>query len=308
MLDKYVWGNVSRISPEAPIPVVQVNHEENFAGGAANVARNLSKFGIRAGVCGVLGKDTAGDDLCSLLRKEKISTKGLFVESHHKTIVKARIIARQQQVVRVDHEKPIKLKNPQLDRMSKWLEKEVPSYDAVIIEDYGKGTVSQVIFDQIAEIGKKKEKIVTVDPNPRNPLAFHDITAVKPNRSEAFQSAMQEDPGGLEAVEKCGKFLMDRWVTDQLLVTLGEQGMMLFEKGVSTPYHTPTRAKEVYDVSGAGDTGIAFYTAALAAGLKPIEASEIANHAAGIVVAKSGTATVSPEELVESFEEASHLS
>lgn len=307
MLDKFIRGKVSRISQEAPIPVVHVTEEASFAGGAANVARNLARFGIGCGVCGVLGKDAGGQELSSILKGQNISTKGVFVEGRQSTIVKTRIIARQQQVVRVDHEQPIRLSRDQLDRMLKFLSKEIPQYDAIIIEDYGKGTVSQTVFDEIAEICKREEKIVTVDPNPRNPLSFHDVTTVKPNRLEAFQAARREDEGGVDAVREVGKFLMDRWVADQILITLGDQGMLLFEKG-EEPYHLPTRAKEVFDVSGAGDTGIAFYTAALVAKFSPVEAAEVANHAAGVVVGKSGTATLTPDELIESFNEARSVS
>ncbi|MGF1679302.1 MAG: bifunctional heptose 7-phosphate kinase/heptose 1-phosphate adenyltransferase [Candidatus Methylacidiphilales bacterium] len=303
MLDKFVRGTVSRISQEAPIPVVHVTDEHSFAGGSANVARNLSDFGIECGVCGVMGKDEVGQELIGLLKRQNISTKGLFVEGRFSTIVKTRIIARQQQVVRVDYEKPIRLSTSQFDRMARFLAAEIPNYDAVIIEDYGKGTITQAVFDEVAEICKKNDKIITVDPNPRNVLSFHDVTAVKPNRLEAFQAARREDVGGLDAVRDAGFYLLDRWVTDQILITLGEQGMMLFIKGETEPYHTPTRAKEVYDVSGAGDTSIAFYTAALVANFNPAEAAEIANHAAGIVVGKSGTATVSPDELLRSFDE-----
>jgi len=307
MLDKFIRGSVSRISQEAPIPVVHVTEEEKFAGGAANVARNLSDFGMSCGVCGVIGKDLHGQELISLLKRQNISTKGLFIEGHQSTIVKERIIARQQQVVRVDYEKPIKLSNAQMDRVFKFLEREIPKYDAVIVEDYGKGTITQSVFDEIAEICKKQEKIITVDPNPRNLLTFHDVTAVKPNRLEAFLSAHRDDPGGIDAAHEVGEFLMERWVTDHLLITLGDQGMLLFDRKEGS-YHTPTRAMEVYDVSGAGDTVIAIYTAALVANLAPHEAAELANHAAGVVVAKSGTATVSPEELIESFENEGSLS
>lgn len=307
MLDKFVRGNVTRISQEAPIPVVHVTEEASFAGGAANVARNLADFGVSCGVCGVLGKDAAGQELTSLLKSQRISTRGLFIEARQPTILKTRIIARQQQVVRVDHEKHIALSGSQLERMVMFLKREIPNYDAIIIEDYGKGTITQPIFDEIAGIGKQYEKIVTVDPNPRNSLSFHDVTAVKPNRLEAFLAARRDDPGGIDAVREVGEFLMNRWVTQQLLITLGDHGMILFTKG-EEPYHIPTRAKEVYDVSGAGDTGIAFYTAALVANFTPVEAAEVANHAAGIVVGKSGTATVSPDELIESFSNARGVS
>jgi D-glycero-beta-D-manno-heptose-7-phosphate kinase len=307
MLDQFVRGSVDRISPEAPIPVVQVRQEAKFPGGAANVARNLRDFGCEVSLCGVLGKDAAGRDLLELLRGAGIGTQGLFVDSRFSTIVKMRIIARQQQLVRVDYEDPFVLTDRDNQRMVGYLKKSLADFDAVIVEDYGKGTLNQLIFDELAEKAKKLEKVVTVDPNPKNPLAFHDVTAVKPNRGEAFQSARMIDDGTPEALEAVGAYLLDRWYVEHLLVTLGEHGMQLFQRG-KKPYHTPTRAKEVYDVSGAGDTAIGFFTLGLAAGMEGPEAAEIANHAAGVVVRKLGTATLTAEELVQSFEEAGDLS
>ncbi|MEO0453787.1 MAG: D-glycero-beta-D-manno-heptose-7-phosphate kinase [Verrucomicrobiota bacterium] len=302
MLDKFVRGEVNRISPEAPIPVVKVTSEDSYPGGAANVARNISLFGARSGICGVIGKDRAGDELIRLLKKDKIQTTGLFVEPQHPTIVKTRVVARQQQVVRVDYEQPLKLLDEDIARLEQYFKRAIPRYDAVIIEDYGKGAINQEIFDMIATLCKENEKIVAVDPNPNNLLGFHDITVIKPNRKEAFEAAQMIDRKEEDQLRQLGEYLLELWSAREILITLSEEGMILFRRE-QPPYHTPPKAREVYDVSGAGDTAIAFYTMALAAGLKGGDAVEIANHAASVVVGKLGTATVSGEELSESFEQ-----
>lgn len=300
MLDQFIYGRVSRISPEAPVPVVQVTHETAFPGGAANVARNLADFGVKVGVCGVLGKDNAGEQLAKLLKKSKIDTKGLFIESRFSTIIKTRIIARQQQVVRVDHEEMLKFRPSEMEQIKSFLRKELKNYQAVIVEDYGKGFLHQEIFDELVKIAAEQEKVVTVDPNPSNTIDFSGATAVKPNRSEAIAYAgLGGDPEATD-MDEVGAALLERWKVPYLLVTMGDQGMQLYQKFLA-PYHTPTRAKEVFDVSGAGDTAISFFTAGLAVGLNGMEAAELANHAAGVVVSKLGTATLQPEELIESF-------
>ncbi|MDZ4787542.1 MAG: D-glycero-beta-D-manno-heptose-7-phosphate kinase [Blastochloris sp.] len=304
MLDQFIYGKVTRISPEAPVPVVQVTDEMAFPGGAANVARNLAEFGVKVGVCGVLGKDAAGEQLVKLLKKSKIDTKGLFIESRFSTITKTRIIARQQQVVRVDHEQKLKFRPAEIEQIKVFFRKEIKNYQAVIVEDYGKGFLHQEIFDELVSVAREEEKIVTVDPSPANPLNFSGATAVKPNRVEAVAYAgLSGDPEDAD-MNKVGTTLLERWKVPYLLVTMGDQGMMLYQKFL-TPYHTPTRAKEVFDVSGAGDTAISFFTAGLAVGLNGMEAAELANHAAGVVVSKLGTATLQPEELIQSFAEAS---
>ena len=300
MLDEFVWGKVTRISPEAPVPVVQVTEETMMPGGAANVARNLADFGVKVGVCGVLGKDAAGEQLARLLRKAKMDTKGLFIENRFSTIVKTRIIARQQQVVRVDREKPLKFRASETEQIRAFLRKELPSYDAVIVEDYGKGFLNQEIYNELVELGAARNLIIAVDPNPNNPLDFTGATVVKPNRSEACAVCGVADLEGIEGLDKVGRELLDRWQLPYLLITLGEHGMMLYQRFLP-PHHTPTRAREVFDVSGAGDTAIAFFTASLAAGLNGNEAAEIANHAAGVVVSKLGTATLQPDELFKNI-------
>jgi D-beta-D-heptose 7-phosphate kinase/D-beta-D-heptose 1-phosphate adenosyltransferase len=297
MLDEFVWGKVSRISPEAPVPVVHVEKQTFFPGGAANVARNLADLGVNVGVCGMCGDDANGGQLTGLLRGAKMDTKGLFVSKKFPTIVKTRIIARTQQVVRVDREEKLKFLPGDLKKIREYLRRELPKYDAVIVEDYAKGFVVQEIFDELVISGGKK-LIISVDPNPNNLLNFSGASVVKPNKVEAYAACAVKGVDNSERpLDEIGQDLLERWNLPYLLVTLSEHGMKLFQRG-GRPYHTPTKAKEVFDVSGAGDTVIAFFTAALAAGLDGDEAAEIANHAAGVVVSKLGTATVSPEELI----------
>jgi D-beta-D-heptose 7-phosphate kinase/D-beta-D-heptose 1-phosphate adenosyltransferase len=308
MLDEFVWGKVSRISPEAPVPVVEVSHENSYPGGAANVARNLAEFTHSARVLGMIGRDSFGAQLRGLLAEERIGTDCLVETSAAPTIVKTRIIARQQQVVRVDREKKLKPDAAAMRAILAQVERVLPETDAIIFEDYGKGLLVQELKDAICEMVAGRGIVVAVDPNPGNPIDWSGTTVIKPNRAEAFAAAgvplgePADDPLQDEALLEVGRRLVERWQVKQLLITLSEHGMILFEDGLP-PYHTPTRAQEVFDVSGAGDTAISLYTLALAAGASAREAAEIANHASGIVVGKLGTATVSPAELLESFPE-----
>jgi D-beta-D-heptose 7-phosphate kinase/D-beta-D-heptose 1-phosphate adenosyltransferase len=308
MLDEFVWGKVSRISPEAPVPVVEVSHENSYPGGAANVARNLAEFTGSVRVLGMIGRDSFGAQLRGLLGEERIRTDCLVESAAVPTIVKTRIIARQQQVVRVDREKKIKPDAEVLRAILAQVERVLPETDAIIFEDYGKGLLVQELKNEICKLVSGRGIVVTVDPNPGNPLDWAGVTAIKPNRSEAFAAAgvplgdPADDPLQDEPLLEVGRRLIERWQAKQLLITLSEHGMILFEDG-QPPYHTPTRAQEVFDVSGAGDTAISLYTLALAAGATAREAAEIANHASGIVVGKLGTATVSAAELIESFPE-----
>ena len=306
ILDQFVWGRVSRISPEAPVPVVEVDRETQYPGGAANVARNLREFTPHAAVLGMIGTDSNADILKRLLGDEGIHIDGVQQDPDYHTIVKTRIIARHQQVVRVDREKKLRPTQAQLDRAIASLEGMLPRLDAIIIEDYGKGLIEQTFADAITTRVRAAGKLLAIDPNPGNPLRWHGATVMKPNRSEAFAAAALPHSEPIDPVEndeslrEAGRALMEKWACENLLITLGEQGMMLFRPGQG-PYHTPTRAKEVFDVSGAGDTAIALFTLALASGASAEEAAEISNHASGIVVGKLGTATVSPDELLRSF-------
>ena len=307
MLDEFLWGKVSRISPEAPVPVVEIVTEECFPGGAANVARNLAEFTRHASVLGVTGDCAHAARLRQLLASEGVDVSPIQSHDCYQTIVKTRIIARQQQVVRIDREKRVALHPEHAAAALETIAAMLPAIDAVIVEDYGKGLLDQQFAAAVCNLANRAGKIIAVDPNPHNPLDWSHVTVIKPNRAEAFATAgrLPSEPvdppaedGELLAV---GQILSEKWNADNLLITLGEQGVMLFRRG-EPPYHAPTRAREVFDVSGAGDTVIALFTLALTTGATPAEAAEIANHASGVVVGKLGTATVTPAELLASFD------
>lgn len=307
MLDRFIWGNVTRISPEAPVPVVHVVREDAYPGGAANVARNLAPFAGRVDVLGVTGAGLLTDQLLGLLEAGGIATDGILVSHEHETIVKTRIIARSQQMARIDRE-TIRPPSPEtLARALGWFRSQLPETDAVILEDYAKGFLTQELVDVVLREAAAAGVLVSVDPNPGNPLRWHGATVIKPNRREAFAAAGLMDPGDvseaelMKALVSLGEALFAKWETRMLLITLGEHGMALLEPGKPV-YHTPTRAREVFDVSGAGDTAIALFTLALAAGASAPDAAELSNMASGIVVGKVGTATLSPDELLAACE------
>lgn len=308
MLDHFIWGAVRRISPEAPVPIVEVTKETTFPGGAANVARNLSAFTPHAYLMGRVGRDSSAGELRRLLNEEGVNTDPMLESTTLPTIAKTRIIARQQHVVRVDRETVEKLSAEELKEVSRKVEAMLPELDGIIVEDYGKGFVTQALADQVLGMAKAAGKLVTVDPSPRNPLSWRGASLVKPNRLEAFAAAGIQDhrtPGPpLEdkRLLEVGEQLLDQWSVGKVLVTLGELGMILFQRD-QAPHHIPTRAREVYDVSGAGDTAIAFLTLALAAGFSAEEAADVANRASGIVVGKLGTARLTVDELLQAFED-----
>jgi len=307
MLDEFVWGKVGRISPEAPVPVVEVTGESFYPGGAANVARNLREFVERVAVIGMIGQDRSGQQLRQLLAAQKIDIVDSVEDKDFQTIVKTRIIARHQQVVRVDREQIVAPSSKQTAKVVAAVQKKLPDIDAVIFEDYGKGFLTTELVSEIARAGRAAGKIVAADPNPRHLIDWRGMTAVKPNRTEAFLAAgiPWHDPDDFPAEDvdlvRAGKALLEKWDTQYVLVTLGEHGMMLFQRG-EPPHHIPTKARDVFDVSGAGDTAIALFTLALACEATAIEAAEIANHGSAVVVGKLGTATVTREELIASFE------
>jgi D-beta-D-heptose 7-phosphate kinase/D-beta-D-heptose 1-phosphate adenosyltransferase len=310
MLDEFVWGKVGRISPEAPVPVVEVTGESFYPGGAANVARNLREFTEGVAIIGLLGKDRSGQQLRELLSEQKIDTSNAVEEAAFQTIVKTRIIARHQQVVRVDRERFAGPSAAQIATLAAAVRKNISDTDAIIFEDYGKGFLSTDLVTQIAEAARSAGKIVAADPNPRNLVEWRGLTVIKPNRSEAFHAAgvtsgepdiaPPQDPD----LKRTGETLLKKWKTENVLITLGEQGMMLFQER-ETPHYIPTKAREVFDVSGAGDTAIALFTLGLACEATPTEAAEMANHASAVVVSKLGTATVTRDELIASFREES---
>ncbi len=308
MLDEFVWGKVGRISPEAPVPVVEVTGESFYPGGAANVARNLRELVNRVSVIGMVGEDRSGQQLRNLLADQQIETLDSGKSGDFRTIVKTRIIARQQQVVRVDRERIVEPSPEEVKQVVATVRKTLPEIDAIIFEDYGKGFLKADLVAEIASDARAAGKIVAADPNPRHPIDWSGMTVVKPNRAEAFLAAgvpwrePDESPLNDADLVRAGETLLNKWEAKYLLITLGEHGMMLFQKN-QAPHHIPTKARQVFDVSGAGDTAIALFTLGLCCRATPIEAAEIANHGSAVVVGKLGTATVTRAELVASFRE-----
>lgn len=306
MLDEFIWGKVSRISPEAPVPIVEVQRQTFNAGGAANVARNLREFADHVHLLSLIGTGSDAVTLREILEERGIQLDAVIADPEYTTIRKTRVIARNQQVVRVDRESRRGFTEAQMAMALAKVEALLPSLDAIILEDYDKGLLTQPFVDAVIANARQMGKIVTVDPKPSNSIRWHDVSCVTPNRGEAFRAAGRpvtdpiDPPLEDAALMEVGSILLEKWKCDHLLVTLSEQGMMLFTAR-HAPYHIPTRAQEVIDVSGAGDTAIAVLTAALAGGASPIEAAELANHASGIVVAKSGTAISTLEEVLASF-------
>ena len=303
MLDRFVYGSVSRISPEAPVPVVRVVRETSMPGGASNVACNVRALGGKAAVAGMIGKDAAGVELRWLLTHADVDVECAMMFAGAGTVVKERIIAERQQVVRVDFERPTAWSPRQSEKFLALLAIELNKADGVVIEDYGKGAVTQAVADLVLKIAARRKIPVGLDPKEGHDLNLRGITVATPNRKEAFAIAGLADPGAKEnpladkALQKTGEILMEKWAAENLAITLGPHGMFLTSRG-RAPRHVPTRAREVFDVSGAGDTVIAACVTALAAGADFLESAELANVAAGVVVGKLGTASCSPEELL----------
>jgi D-beta-D-heptose 7-phosphate kinase/D-beta-D-heptose 1-phosphate adenosyltransferase len=306
MLDQFIWGSVSRISPEAPVPVVDFKSESFMPGGAANVARNLSALGAAPELFGVVGDDDSALRMRELLREQHVGCSGLITHSSRPTSIKTRIVAHQQQVVRVDRESKTPLDNATTAQLLGAIEHRLKGADAVIVGDYGKGVVTHSLLDALKELCRKRGVWLSFDPKPVHHLNLTDLSLITPNRKEAFElSDLPDDTrhanplSDLNLIRTAERLLKDLSPA-LLLITLGEQGMLLCRQGQKL-IHIPTVAQEVFDVSGAGDTVIASFTLAIAAGASPLEAAIVSNHAAGVVVGKVGTAIVTPKELVASF-------
>ena len=309
MLDAYVWGKVSRISPEAPVPVVHVKKKTYSLGGAANVMCNINSLGGEAIAFGIIGKGENGSHLLNLMNKQGINTENIITDINYVTIEKQRIIADSQQLARVDYENPETITSEILSRIQNSVISMINrnELDAVIFEDYAKGLLSDEMLNEIINIAKIKNIPIALDPHPSHKMNVKGLTLMTPNQSEAFTlsgiylkeltSPVYKDPTLLQVANK----LNNDWNVEQLLITLGANGMALFEKGKDV-IHIHTKAKEVFDVTGAGDTVIASYTMSLLGGATGAEASEISNQAAGIIVGRIGTSSVTPEELIELFD------
>jgi len=308
MLDRYVSGSVSRLSPEAPVPVVHVTRDHALPGGAANVALNIRALGAEASVAGILGTDSRGDELLDLLAAARIGTEGVLRFEGVQTPVKTRVVAGRQQVVRVDREDPPEATQPAMARLGARLDALIGGVQGVIIEDYGKGSVAQPVVDAVLKRAQAEGVRVGLDPKDNHDLRMNGIALATPNYAEACAAAglvpTELGPRPLQesALANAGPLLRAKWGTELLLITLGPHGMYLLGPD-GTPRVIPTRAREVFDVSGAGDTVIGCALLALASGAGHEAAAVLANYAAGVVVGKLGTATCSPAELLAAIEE-----
>lgn len=306
MLDRFLWGSVKRISPEAPVPIVDFERESSIPGGAANVARNLADVKVVTELFGVTGEDDAAKELKGLLTENRIGCTGLLATQSRMTAVKTRIVAHRQQVVRVDRETRGDVDEETIRRLFASLEKALVGADALILGDYAKGVITQPLLDRLKKLCRVRGLWLSLDPKPSHKLDLSNLSLITPNRKEAFELAGMQDEGHADSPSKDLGLLRvaDKLLNDLkpavLLITLGEQGLLLCQRN-QKPFHIPTVAREVFDVSGAGDTVIAFFTLAIALGASPVEAAIFSNHAAGVVVGKLGTATVTPKELLASF-------
>lgn len=295
MLDRYLIGNVTRISPEAPVPVVEIDQEMERLGGAANVIHNLKMLKAQATPVGIIGDDEAGKLLGDLFRDLDCSITGLVVDKSRPTSIKTRIIAHDQHVVRADRESRKYIGRAVAEKLIRVIEKLIPTVDAVILEDYNKGLLSSDIISTVISLAKRSNKVITVDPKIDNFFSYEGVTLFKPNRKEA-ETALgltMKDEGDYH--HAC-KQLRERLHCDNVLITLGEKGMCLLESTGDFSIIT-TRALQVHDVSGAGDTVISTLTLCLASGATMKEATTIANYAAGVVVSKVGVVPIHFEQL-----------
>ena len=311
ILDEYIYGNVERISPEAPVPVVWAHEQQFLPGGASNVAANICGLGAQVSIAGVVGKDDKADILLSGLKKRNINTNGIIEAFNRMTSVKTRIVGGAQQIVRVDWESTEPIPQSIERKVEDFIIKNIKKFDAVIIEDYGKGVITPDIVSCAISHARLNKKIITVDPKEEHFSYYAGVTAITPNRKETenairnikiksthndlkiFSDRLTND----DDINRAGKELINYLKLEAVLITLGSEGMRLFQKD-KAPYHIDTVAQEVFDVSGAGDTVIAVFTLALASGANMVEAAELANYAAGIVVGKMGVVVVEQKQLL----------
>lgn len=296
MVDRYFWGEIERISPEAPVPVVQVIEESHSFGGASNVANNLAALGVSATPFGVVGKDDTGKTFLQDLEKNNIRTDCIFPDKNRPTTVKTRIIARNQHVVRVDQESRDDI-SPKIEKklISAFAER-AGSFSAIIFQDYNKGVITNKIIKEIIKIARKNNLFIAVDPKFRYFFEYKNVSLFKPNIKEteaAFGIKIQSE----EDLIRCGNEIFERSNPGSVLITRGSKGITLFEKQGQPPAHLSTLARKVHDVSGAGDTVIAALTAFYTAGASLKEASVIANYAAGTVCEEVGVVPVNREKL-----------
>jgi rfaE bifunctional protein kinase chain/domain len=299
MLDRYIWGKVSRISPEAPVPIVDMESEQVRLGGAANVAQNIKSLSGNPYLFGVVGGDNSGKILTDMLKEKAFPIDGIIKDTSKPTTVKTRVIAHDQHVVRIDREDKKDI-SPQIERrLLDVLKKIISTVDGLIIEDYNKGVLSKRIIKEIIALGTVHKKVITVDPKFNNFFEYMDVTVMKPNRNE-IEEVLGIRLRSRDEINAAGLTILRKLNAENVLLTLGEQGMSLFES-MGDISHIPTKALNVADVSGAGDTVIATLSMALAAGASIKEAVTIANFAGGIVCGYVGIIPIDPQELARAI-------
>jgi rfaE bifunctional protein kinase chain/domain len=301
MLDCYFWGEVKRISPEAPVPVVEVGNEFYRFGGAANVALNILKLGGIPFPVGVIGYDNYGTIFKSLVTEASISEEGIIIDDERPTTAKTRVIADSQHVVRIDKESKDYLNKKNQSKVIEYIEKNIKNFDGIILQDYNKGVLTTSLIEKIIQLANRNKVLITVDPKFNNFFHYKNVTVFKPNRKEA------EDVLGLkirteEDIETAGNRILEKINAKYVLLTLGEDGIAVFEKG-KAPHKMETKARKVADVSGAGDTVISTLTMALAAGGDILEASYLANYAGGIVCEEVGIVPIDLDKLFDTVSE-----
>ncbi|WP_295154931.1 D-glycero-beta-D-manno-heptose-7-phosphate kinase [uncultured Brachyspira sp.] len=311
MLDRFTYGDVIRISPEAPVPVLHVNNEENYLGGAGNVARNTASLignnNDNIFIIGVIGQDKSADIIMDSLNYYNITSKGIIIDESRSTITKTRIVAGTQQIVRIDEEDTSPFSSSIVKKIEKAFIDNVDNYNVVIISDYAKGIITRSFAKKIIDICNKKNKPVLIDPAIKHFSFYKKATLMTPNLKEAAEGSESKFPFyefDEKAIKVLGDSIIKKLSLSKLMITLGANGMALFDKDIkskNSPYIIPTKAKSVFDVSGAGDTVISVLAMCLSVGLSFKESSEIANAAAGIVVGKRGTSTLTLKELINTL-------
>jgi D-beta-D-heptose 7-phosphate kinase/D-beta-D-heptose 1-phosphate adenosyltransferase len=307
MLDEYIWGDVRRISPEAPVPVVNVESRSYRLGGAANVVKNLTSLGVKTQLVSLCGDDDVGATLKKELRNAGCSTDGVVSAAARTTTVKTRIMARHQQIVRVDGETVMDLTKEETDLLWRKFCEGFPSVSGVIISDYAKGVISPALIVKILSACKRRGIFIAIDPKERHFTLYKGVTVMTPNLKEAHAVlSIPYRPCTDDEIKRLGWSIVKKLDLPSLLITLSERGLALFERDKKRFTHLPTVAQKVFDVTGAGDTVISVYSAAMVCRAKPLEAAYLANHAAGLTVAELGTACITPVALLKAIDSGHH--
>ncbi len=295
LMDEYVWGDVSRISPEAPVPVVEVKQETKMLGGAANVVNNIASLGGTPILCGVIGDDQTGTEIVNTMMQQGLRIDGIIRETGRPTSIKTRVVAHNQQVVRFDREVRTRLEDKSIDRILDFIRQIEGGYEAIIVTDYGKGVISTEMMEGLRKLLSNSKTLIAVDPKTGNFKFYQGVDVITPNHHEAATFSQTEIVDE-ESLVKAGDYMLNELKCGSVLITQGKDGMTLFERSGEIS-HIPTVARKVFDVTGAGDTVISALCLGLASGMDLKSAAVIANFAAGIVVGEIGTSVVGVEDL-----------